>query len=72
MRSGKHRRVISFRIAIDPLFPPPETASATANRAKHADLAQENKFQLIFDERYDGQQIRELMKDRNGKEGVTD
>lgn len=27
----------------------------------------ENKFQLVFDERYDGQEIRELMKDRKGE-----
>ena len=53
----------------DPLFPPPEPSAATVNRSKHGEMVLENKFQLVFDERYDGQEIRELMKDRKGEWG---
>ena len=51
------------------MFPPPEPSAATVNRSKHGEMVLENKFQLVFDERYDGQEIRELMKDRKGEWG---
>ena len=41
-----------FRIAIDPLFPPPE--NFTWKKSMIVDVCQENKFELVFDERVDG------------------
>jgi tubulin monoglycylase TTLL3/8 len=42
----------SFRIAIDPLFPPPE--NFVWKKAMVGEICTENKFELIFDDRIDG------------------
>lgn len=43
----------ALRIAIDPLFPPPEGYSQ--KKAMLGDICLENKFELIFDSRVDGE-----------------
>jgi hypothetical protein len=42
----------AFKIAIDPLFPPPE--GFVWKKSLMGDICSENKFNLIFDERIDG------------------
>jgi hypothetical protein len=53
----------SFRIALDPLFPP--RADMTAAR-KNANTLPEmlpiNKYELVFDERLEGPALREILK----------
>lgn len=51
-----------FRIAIDPLFPPPE--NFTWKKSMIVDVCQENKFELVFDERVDGPQLSEILKEK--------
>lgn len=49
----------SFRIAIDPLFPPNDFSYCCK---KTAALPTETKYQLIFDEESDGPELEELLK----------
>ena len=53
----------SLRLAVDPLFPPPEHFS----QRKHVvnELCPENKFELIFDERIDGPELTELYRTKD-------
>lgn len=44
----------TFRIAVDPLFPPAAEGFASKKSAEGIDLCPENRFDLIFDERIDG------------------
>lgn len=46
----------TFRIAIDPLFPPQEGYSLKKGSIG-VDIVPENKFDLIFDERVDGAEL---------------
>jgi hypothetical protein len=48
----------SFRIALDPIFPPPELSVLKKNVFN--DFLPENKFELIFDEKIDGKELKEL------------
>ena len=51
----------TFRICLDPLFPPPE--NWPPNRRPFFDEPlTENRFQLIFDEASDGKEVEELYK----------
>jgi hypothetical protein len=51
----------SFRIAIDPMFPPPDfSASKKSNWMEMT----ENKFELIFDENIDGPDLRKVLENQ--------
>jgi len=51
-----------FRIAVDPIFPPPPVP----NSKKHSiPDAQDNKFELIFNEREDSAELKNLPIDDN-------
>jgi len=51
----------TFRIAVDPLFPPPQEGFASKKSAEGIDLCPENRFDLIFDERIDGPSLIEKL-----------
>jgi len=53
----------SFRIAIDPLFPPPENYSW--KKSMLGDLCYANKFDLVFDELIDGPELAQLLKEKD-------
>ena len=52
----------SFRLAVDPLFPPPQHFSLKKGFVK--DLCPENRYELIFDEHIDGPEIALKMSKR--------
>lgn len=54
----------SFRLAVDPLFPPPDFNMAKKNTLH--EILPINKYELVFDEAIDGESLRELLK--NGEE----
>ena len=47
---------INIRIAVDPVFPLVEL-QGTGKRLPPCDILTENKFQLIFDEKVDGEKL---------------
>ena len=49
----------TFRIAIDPIFPPQEGYSMKKGSIG-VDIVPENKFDLIFDERVDGEELLKM------------
>jgi hypothetical protein len=49
----------SFRIAIDPLFPPNDFSFCCKRTAA---LPAETKYQLVYDEQVDGEKLDELLK----------
>ena len=55
---------------MDPLFPPPEGYSLKKSVVN--DICPENRFQLIFDERVDGEGLEELMKEKDNVIVETD
>ena len=50
----------ALKLAVDPLFPPPENFSS--KKAFVGDPCPENKFELVFDDKIDGPVIEELLK----------
>jgi hypothetical protein len=50
----------TFRLAIDPIFPPPELT--TARKQTSGDILTETKFELIFDEKIDGPLLQKVLK----------
>ena len=52
-----------FKIAIDPIFPPPESYSW--KKSMLGEICSENLFELVFDEKIDGSQLLELYKERD-------
>ena len=52
----------TFRIAVDPLFPPAHEGFASKKSAEGVDLCPENRFDLIFDERIDGPGLLDMLK----------
>lgn len=52
----------AFRLAVDPLFPPPDFNMAKKNTLN--EILPINKFELVFDENIDGQGLRNLLKDQ--------
>jgi tubulin monoglycylase TTLL3/8 len=50
----------AFRLAVDPLFPPPDFNMAKKNTLH--EILPINKFELVFDEKVDGEELRELLK----------
>ena len=57
----------SFRIAIDPLFPPNDGFSMKKGSIG-IEICPENRFDLIFDERIDGPDLLERMRNIGEKE----
>lgn len=53
----------SLRLAVDPLFPPPEHFSQRKTVVN--ELCPENKFELIFDERIDGPELIEIFREKD-------
>lgn len=51
----------AFRIALDPLFPPPTITNT--KKLTHESYFDNNKFELIFDDNDDGPFLYQLMKD---------
>lgn len=59
----------AFRIALDPLFPPRSDITAAKKNANTLpEMLPLNKFELIFDERLEGEKLREVLK---GQEAFT-
>lgn len=53
----------ALRIAVDPLFPPPFTTWKNSKRYMIPDnIFLSNKFELIFDEKIDEQELNNLFK----------
>lgn len=52
-----------FKIAIDPIFPPPESYSW--KKSMLGEICSENLFELVFNEKIDGPQLLELYKERD-------
>jgi len=52
----------AFRIAIDPIFPPPPEFTSNKKNIVN-DIIPENKFELVFDENVDGPGLKSLMKE---------
>lgn len=55
----------TFRIAVDPIFPPQTEGFASKKSAEGIDLCPENRFDMIFDERTDGPILLERFKKIN-------
>lgn len=53
----------ALRLTVDPLFPPPENFSQ--KKCIVNDICPDNKYELVFDEKVDGQYLNELMKEKN-------
>lgn len=53
----------AIRLAVDPIFPPPVGFSQRKNVVH--ELCPENKFELIFDERIDGQELTEIFRTKD-------
>lgn len=53
----------AIRLAVDPIFPPPEHFS----QRKHIvhELCPENKFELIFDEKIDGPELNDIWREKD-------
>jgi len=54
----------AFRIALDPIFPPRTDTAAKKNANTLPEMLPINKFQLVFDERVEGNKLREVLKDQ--------
>ena len=52
----------AFRLSVDPLFPPQDFNMARKNN-QH-EIMPINKFELVFDERIEGEKLRELLKNQ--------
>jgi len=52
-----------IRLAVDPIFPPPENFSQ--RKTVVHELCPENKFTLIFDEKVDGPELREIWREKD-------
>jgi len=54
----------TFRIALDPILQPPKGFS-TKKSSVGNEICPENRYELIFDERVEGDQLRELFAANN-------
>lgn len=53
----------AFRIALDPLFPPRTNVTAARKNANTLpEMLPINKFELVFDERFEGQALRDKLR----------
>jgi hypothetical protein len=50
----------AFRLAVDPLYPPPDFNMAKKNTLN--EIMPINKFEIVFDERIEGADLREILK----------
>ena len=57
----------TFKIAIDPLFPPP-AGFLSKKSIGHSNVCSYNNFELIFDERVDGPELLEKFKKIDSKQ----
>lgn len=53
----------AFRVAVDPLFPPPNIWPSQKKHLAPDNVAENNRFEIIFDEIVDGPELIELYKD---------
>ena len=53
----------TFRLAVDPLFPPPDYNNT--RKSSLNEILPENKFELVFDETIDGPEIEKLFKGKD-------
>lgn len=53
----------AFRIAFDPLFPPPPAEEWPYNKKHQAPdgIFENNRFELFFDEKTDGPKLKEVL-----------
>lgn len=51
----------TFRLALDPLFPPPEHFSTIARYQLSDRILDKLKYELIFDEKHEGRALREII-----------
>ena len=47
----------TFKVAVDPLFPPPAGHTNKKGSTGH-DVCPYNRYELVFDERIDGDELR--------------
>jgi tubulin monoglycylase TTLL3/8 len=57
----------TFRIALDPIFPPSTDGFASKKSAEGIEMCAENRFDLIFDERVDGPVLWEKIKNMSNE-----
>lgn len=50
----------AFKITADPMFPPPEGYSQKKQVVQ--EICPENKFQLVFDEKFEGAQLEQVFR----------
>ncbi|EAS02300.2 tubulin-tyrosine ligase family protein (macronuclear) [Tetrahymena thermophila SB210] len=63
----------AFRIGLDPLFPPPQNWPGQKKHLAPDSLTEHNRFEIIFDEQYDGIELKRLYKNQeNCLEGMND
>ena len=55
----------AFRIAVDPLFPPPSSFSSNYKYNIAENAVTYDKFELIFDEDMDGPEVRKLYENKS-------
>ena len=53
----------TLRLVLDPLFPPPDNFQSS--KQYPMELAQENKMELLFDERIDGPELVSMLQGRD-------
>lgn len=56
----------TFRICVDPFFPPPEEWPTSKKVFTGENVLEDNEFELIFDESVEGAALRELFKNDMG------
>jgi len=61
----KHFTYHIFRIAVDPIFPPPTPWPTSKKFYLPENPLETNKFELIFDERREGHKLKKIFKDSN-------
>jgi hypothetical protein len=54
----------TFRFAVDPIFPPPPPDATVAKKSGMNDFLTEIKFELVFDEKIDGPDLRKLLSEQ--------
>ena len=62
----------AFRIALDPIFPPPLNYSSTYKYNIPENALHYNKFELIFDEERDGGKLIELYRESKVLESMDE
>jgi hypothetical protein len=55
----------AFRIALDPLFPPPSVVNSDYKYSIPENTLHYNKFELVFDEDRDGRELKRVYRNSN-------